>query len=562
MNALPSVEDLLEKLDEQQRAAAESLVGPTCILAGAGSGKTRTITHRIAYGIARGQYAANRVLALTYTNRAAGELRQRLRELGASGVQAKTFHAAALSQLEYFWPQYAGVPAPAVLESKLKIIADAAKNLNLRLDQVGLKEFAAEIEWRKFSMLSIEEFAERVGSRPEVARLSAEQNVALQQAYEDEKIRLQRLDWEDVLLLTIGLLRAEPLALAHVQQQYRFFTVDEYQDISPLQHALLDVWLGDRSDICVVGDPNQTIYSFTGATSDYLRHFENRFEDATVLQLTNNYRSTKNIVEVANRVVREQSLIDPLVAVGEQGSPVTVNQFETNLDEAKSISAAIAADLRAGVKAHEIAVLYRVNGQSELIEQALTDEQIGYQLRGGERFFNRSEIIRAMSAIRAEAATDANRGKGLYEVVSDVCRSLGWTPRPIEKQGPERDRQESLSALLAIVEELPEETTITQFADELDERKHSQHEPLTAAVTLSTIHAAKGLEWSVVYLLGAVEGYLPIGYAKSAAEIGEEQRLFYVAVTRAKKRLTISHAKRDAEGTRPRTASRFLSYAI
>ncbi len=562
MNALPSAEDLLEKLDEQQRAAAESLVGPTCILAGAGSGKTRTITHRIAYGIARGQYAANRVLALTYTNRAAGELRQRLRELGAAGVQAKTFHAAALSQLEYFWPQYAGVPAPAVLESKLKIIADAAKRLNLRLDQVGLKEFAAEIEWRKYSMLSLEEFAERAASRPEVARLSAEQNVALQQAYEDEKIRLQRLDWEDVLLLTIGLLRAEPLALAHVQQQYRFFTVDEYQDISPLQHALLDVWLGDRSDICVVGDPNQTIYSFTGATSDYLRHFEDRFDDASILQLTTNYRSTKNIVELANRVVREQSLIEPLVAIGEQGSPVTVNEYETNAAEAKAIAEAIASDLRAGIKPHEIAVLYRVNGQSELIEQALTDEQIDYQLRGGERFFNRAEIVRAMSAIRAEAATDANRGKGLYEVVSDVCRSLGWTPRPIDKLGPERDRQESLSALLAIVEELPEETTVTQFADELDERRHSQHEPLTASVTLSTIHAAKGLEWSVVYLLGAVEGYLPIGYAKSAVEIAEEQRLFYVAVTRAKKRLTISHAKRDADGTRPRTASRFLAYAI
>ncbi len=560
MNQLPAAEDLLEKLDEEQRAAAESLIGPTCILAGAGSGKTRTITHRIAYGIARGYYTASRVLALTYTNRAAGELRQRLRDLGAAGVQVKTFHAAALSQLEYFWPQYAGVPAPAVLDSKLRVIADAGKRLGIHLDQVALKEVASEIEWRKYSMLSLEQYRERGATRPVVAGLSLDQHIALQEAYEDYKIRAQRLDWEDVLLLTIGMLRAEPMALDHVQQQYRFFTVDEYQDISPLQHALLDVWLGDRDDICVVGDPNQTIYSFTGATSDFLRHFDSRYEGAKILQLTTNYRSTKSIVEVANKVVRDGSLIEPLTAVGEHGQPVDVRQFETNQDEAAWIADAIAADQRAGIKPSEIAVLYRVNGQSETLEAALADKQVAYQLRGGERFFNRPEIQRAMTAIRAEAATGGHPGKQLFEIVSDVCRSLGWSPRQPDHAGPERDRNDSLTALLAIVEELPEGTTIAQFAAELDERKRSQHEPLTASVTLSTIHAAKGLEWSVVYLLGAVEGYLPIGYSTTEADVAEERRLFYVAVTRAKKRLTISHAKRDAQGARERRPSRFLSF--
>ena len=559
MNAQLDAEDILERLDPEQREAALSLNGPTCILAGAGSGKTRTITHRIAYGIAKGYYAANRVLALTYTNRAAGELRQRLRDLGAAGVQVKTFHAAALSQLEYFWPQFAGVPAPLVLESKLRLLGDCAKKLGIGLDSVGLKELAAEIEWRKYSMLSMEQYRVKAETRPGIANLSIDQVVALQEAYEEEKIRLQRLDWEDVILLTIGLLRAEPLALSHVQQQYRFFTVDEYQDISPLQHALLDVWLGDHDDLCVVGDPNQTIYSFTGATSDFLRNFDQRYDDAKVVQLTTNYRSTQSIVNAANRVVRDNSLMDALTAVGEVGAPVSVSNFDNNQAEAAALADAIAGDLAAGVKPHEIAVLYRVNGQSDVFETALAERGIAYQLRGGERFFNRSEIARAMAAIRAEAVTNSNPNKSLYEAVSDVCRSLGWTARKPDHTGAELERYESLSALLAIVDEMPEGATIAQFAAELEERKRSQHEPLTASVTLSTIHAAKGLEWSVVYLVGAVEGYLPIGYASSDAEIAEERRLFYVAVTRAKKRLTISWAASDGVSGRIRKPSRFLS---
>ena len=194
MNANISAEALLENLDEEQRQAAESLVGPTCILAGAGTGKTRTITHRIAYGIARGYYAANRVLALTYTNRAAGELRSRLRQLGASGVQVKTFHAAALSQLEFFWPQFAGVPAPQVLESKAKIVADAANELKIKLDTAAIRELAAEIEWRKYSMLDLDGYATVIDKRPKIAGIKPEQNLALQALYEETKVRSQRLD--------------------------------------------------------------------------------------------------------------------------------------------------------------------------------------------------------------------------------------------------------------------------------------------------------------------------------------------------------------------------------
>jgi DNA helicase-2/ATP-dependent DNA helicase PcrA len=559
MNANLTAESLLENLDEEQRQAAESLVGPTCILAGAGTGKTRTITHRIAYGIARGYYAANRVLALTYTNRAAGELRARLRQLGASGVQVKTFHAAALSQLEYFWPQYAGVPAPQVIESKAKLVADAANELKLKLDTAAIRDLAAEIEWRKYSMLSLEGYAEVVNSRPKIGGVKPEQNLAIQSLYEENKIKSQRLDWEDVLILTLGLLRAEPLALSHVQQQYRFFTVDEYQDISPLQHALLDIWMGDHTDLCVVGDPNQTIYSFTGATSDFLRNFDSRFEDAKVLQLTQNYRSSRDIVAAANRIVADSTATDALRSFSGAGEPVRVVQFATIADEAREVAAIIREQIDAGTKSNEIAVLYRVNGQSEVFEAALAERGIDYQLRGGERFFNRPEILRAMTAIRAEANSAGRPDKSTFEVITDICRSLGWTSREPDHGGAERDRWESLSALIAMLDEMPEGATVGQFAAELDERKRSQHEPVKPAVTLSTIHAAKGLEWSQVFIVGATEGYLPIGYATTPAEIAEEKRLFYVAVTRAKRKLTVTWSKRDSVSNRDREPSRFLS---
>ncbi len=545
---------ILDALDEEQRRAAESLVGPTCILAGAGTGKTRTITHRIAYGIAKGYYSANRVLALTYTNRAAGELRARLRTLGVSGVQVKTFHAAALAQLEHFWPQFAGVPAPQVVESKAKLIAQAATSLSIKLDTVAVRELAAEIEWRKYSLKSLDEYAQQ--GRPKVSGLSLEQNLAIQEAYETTKIKAQKLDWEDVLILTVGLLRAEPLALSHVQQRYRFFTVDEYQDISPLQHELLDLWLGDHSDLCVVGDPNQTIYSFTGASSEYLYNFASRYSDANVFELTQNYRSSKQIVTAANRVVSDSALISPLRSVGDMGNPVQVLSFAAQQEEVNAVANEIKFQLESGVKASEIAVLYRVNGQSEPIEAALAGLGIEYQLRGGERFFNRPDIQRAMTAIRAEAISASRPDKSTFELVSDICRSLGWTSREPDHAGPERERWDSLNALLAMVDEMPEGASIVEFAAELEERKRSQHEPLKASVTLSTIHAAKGLEWSSVFVIGLTEGYLPIVYAQKPEEIAEEKRLFYVAITRAKRNLMLTWAKSDG---RPREASRFLS---
>jgi DNA helicase-2/ATP-dependent DNA helicase PcrA len=390
-------------------------------------------------------------------------------------------------------------------------------------------------------MLSLEDYEKALDSRPAISGVSKRANLEIQAAYEDAKIKSQRLDWEDVLILTLGLLRAEPRALAHVQQQYRFYTVDEYQDISPLQHALLDAWLGDHNDLCVVGDPNQTIYSFTGASSQFLRSFASKYEGATVVQLTRNYRSTAQIIAYANRLSREESGVEPLQSMAEAGRAPLVQGFENPAEEAKAVAKAIRLRIDQGVKPHEIAVLYRINGQSETLENALAAVGVDVQVRGGERFFSRPEVQNAIRAIRSEVSIETD--KPLFQTVSDIMRSLGWSSDAPEVAGAGRDRWESLNAIVLIVDEMLPTATLADFANELDERQRSQHEPLRSAVTLSTIHAAKGLEWAEVYLIGLSEGYLPITYAKTELELAEERRLFYVGITRAKSHLWLSWNK-------------------
>jgi DNA helicase-2/ATP-dependent DNA helicase PcrA len=550
-----SAQEILAGLDPKQQVAAQALVGPTCILAGAGTGKTRTVTHRIAYGIATGHFAANRVLALTYTNRAAGELRSRLRSLGVGAVSVRTFHAAALAQLEYFWPQLVGVPAPSILDSKAKMIGQAAKSLSINLDNAALRDMASEIEWRKYSMLSMDEYSQLADSRPKVAGLSFQKNIEIQKIYEQEKIRAQKLDWEDVLVLTLGLLKAEPRALAHVQSQYRFFTVDEYQDISPLQHALLDQWLGDHAELCVVGDPNQTIYSFTGASSEFLRDFADRFPGANVVDLTTNYRSTQQIVSFANRLTSDAQLGASLEAAGPFGVAPQIMKYDSAQAEAKAVASVISEAIQSGVSKSEIAVLYRINNQSEVLERALDELGINYQLRGGERYFSRPEIKSAVQLIRAEALSPVT--KPLHQAVSDIVRSLGWQATKPTEVGVVASKWEALNSLLSMLDDLPEGAGIKEFALELSDRAHSQHEPTTEAVTLSTIHAAKGLEWPLVFIVGVNEGYLPISYAKTALAIQEEKRLLYVGITRAMRELRLSYASFDS--SRDRTPSRFIS---
>ncbi len=534
MNSDQSPVELLSELDDEQRVAAEALLGPVCIIAGAGSGKTRTISHRIAYGIETGVYAANRVLALTYTNRAASELRSRMQDLGVPQVQVRTFHSAALSQLQFFWPQLTEALAPKLITNKLAVVRDAIDELKLRVSDDEIRAIAAEIEWMKYGLVSPTHYQNL--DRPTIASLSRDKFLDIASRFEALKQQRRLADWEDVLLLTTGLLRNEPRMLAHLQQQYRHFTVDEYQDISPLQQSLLETWLGDREELCVVGDPRQTIYTFAGADPSFLTGFSNRFPNAQVFELNRNYRSSPEIVSLANRVSEHGEL----EAVRLFSSKPSLQKFSSASAEAKWIAEQASAAIQAGTPLGEIAVLARINSQLEAVESALTKLGIKCQVRGTGRFFRRPEIMQAMTALRALAAAELSNP--LFVEVSKIISALGWSSR-----SDGSDRWLGLNWFIEVLEEFPKEVSLDEYLRELQERERSGHEPAMAAVSLATIHATKGLEWQLVFLCGLNQGYFPISYAKSDAEVAEERRLFYVAVTRAKDRLALSsHSDKPA----------------
>ncbi|ARC56331.1 ATP-dependent DNA helicase UvrD2 [Frondihabitans sp. 762G35] len=550
--------DLIAGLDDQQRLAAETLLGPVCLLAGAGTGKTRAITHRIAYGVASGVYAPGRVMALTFTSRAAAELRGRLRGLGAGGVSARTFHAAALSQLSFFWPQTMGGTMPRLLDSKAKLLAHAAESLRLRLDTASLRDLSAEIEWRKVSRLTYEEYAAALPRRSLPQSVSPEQALDLHRAYEDLKDQRRQLDFEDVLLATAGMLELEPRVAQQVREQYRFFVVDEYQDVSPLQQDLLDLWLGDRNDLCVVGDASQTIYSFAGASAEYLLGFGTRYENATVLRLEQNYRSATPIVETANELMRGRpGALHLHPATAAPGPRPRVVDHHTDSSEARAVAESIAEEIRQGAAPESIAVLFRVNVQAALLERALEDVGVSTRLHGSTRFFDLREVKQALMMLKGAAVSIV--GEPLFKSVSDVLRSLGWTQEPPEQRGAVREKWESLNALMSLAEAAGPETTLRAFVEELFARQAGQHEPTMSAVTLATLHSAKGLEWRSVYIVGLSEGLMPISYAQTFEAVDEERRLLYVGITRAREHLQLSwsHAGQGRGGS-DRRPSRFL----
>lgn len=553
-----STAELLGGLDAQQRVAAEALIGPVCMLAGAGTGKTRAITHRIAYGVQSGAYAPNRVMALTFTSRAAAELRGRLRQLGAGGVAARTFHAAALSQLNYFWPHVVGGQAPRILEGKGRLLGHAAETLRLKLDTATLRDLASEIEWRKTSGLSIEAYVSGISARSLPGRLDVDQVAAMQTSYERLKDERKQIDFEDVLLAMAGMIEAEASVALQVREQYRFFVVDEYQDVSPLQHDLLMLWLGDRRDLCVVGDASQTVYSFAGARSDYLLEFPKRYEDATVVRLEQNYRSSGAIVATANHLMRGRpGALTLQSAAQEVGAEPIVREYPTDMAEARGVAQQIVELVEAGTKPEDIAVLFRVNVQAAALETALGEVGVSYQIRGSKRFFDLPEVKQAVMSLRAASVSII--GEPLFKSVSDVLRSLGWSQSAPEARGAVRDRWESLNALMGLVDQAPPGTTFRAFTDELMERQAGQHEPTVSAVTLATLHSAKGLEWNAVFVIGLSEGLVPISYAGTFEQVDEERRLLYVGITRARQRLMMSWAVSGQQARSGRAPSRFLA---
>jgi DNA helicase-2/ATP-dependent DNA helicase PcrA len=550
--------DALAGLDEQQRLVATTWDEPLCVLAGAGTGKTRALTHRIAYGVAEGKYEPENVLALTFTAKAAGEMGSRLRALGVRGVAARTFHSAALRQLQHFWPTVTGGYLPDILPSKAGVIAKALDSLHLKLDTAALRDIASEIEWRKIHGLTIEQYHQartsRAGGLP--GGLSLEALGRVHERYEVLKDEASRIDFEDVLLAMVGMLEDDRKVLEKVRAQYSALLVDEYQDVSPLQQRLLDLWVGEREDLVVVGDASQTIYTFAGATSRYLLDFPSRYPTAHVVKLERNYRSTPEIVHAANSVVLGKPGALNLKPVTRAGAPLRRHIASTDEAEAHYVATMIATRIESGVLPDDIAVLMRFGAQSLACEKALAQRGVSYRVRGAIPFFDEGHIKRAVMEIRGAAVAGVT-GE-LITVVEDILFGLGLSAEGPDHQGAERARYEDLVALRDLVRSQPAGMTLRDFSAILGDKSVAGDAPSVGAVTLTTVHSAKGREWPLVFMIGLAEGQFPISYATSEEAIEEERRLFYVGVTRARDELVLSMAERAKEGFGMRQMSRFL----
>ncbi|TLF71612.1 ATP-dependent DNA helicase UvrD2 [Nonomuraea sp. KC401] len=555
-----NVDDVLIGLDPEQRAVAEAVRGPVCVLAGAGTGKTRAITHRIAYAVRSGVVEARSVLAVTFTTRAAGELRQRLRALGAPGVQARTFHAAALRQLTYFWPRVIGGEAPSVIESKLPVLVEACRQVRRNPDRSELRDIAAEVEWAKVTQIGPEDYVGAAAKHHRTPPVPAEEVARLYDAYEQIRRERHLVDFETILELTAAVMTEHQEVAAQIRQQYRYFVVDEYQDVNPLQKLLLDTWLGGRDDICVVGDPNQTIYSFTGASPRYLTGFAVEHPEAAVVKLVRDYRSTPQVVDLANLVIAKGRTPHRLELLAQRpdGPKPAFADHDDEPAEAAGVARAIRKLLDKGVPSREIAVLFRVNSQSEAYEEALSKAEIPYVLRGAERFFERPEVRQAVVLLRGAARSAA--GEPLASEVHHILAGIGLTPAPPSGGGKAREKWESLKAVADLAEDMAAEgADLPTFVAELERRASEQHAPPVEGVTLASLHAAKGLEWDAVFLVGLTDGMMPIIYAETPDQIEEERRLLYVGITRAREHLSLSWALARAPGGRKsRRPSRFL----
>ena len=529
---------ILAELDPDQLAVVTAISGPVCVIAGAGTGKTRVITNRIAYAINAGVTDPTKVLALTFTAKAAGEMRARLRVLGISNAAARTFHSAALKQLLYFWPYAFGGQFPSLLTTKSGFISQAITRAEVAIPaQVNaLREIASEIEWAKVLEISPEDYQERAIERSRLVKLpnskTQGENLSMiaqvYEAYESLKKQERTLDFEDVLLLTVGMLEEDRGVRERVRDQYRYFTVDEYQDVSPLQQRLLNLWLGNREELCVVGDAAQTIYSFAGATSNFLLNFQNRFPNAQVFRLSRGYRSTPEIINSANRILRQANLVSDhgieLQSANEHGDKPMVNGFNTSADEISYVVGEVAKEIAKGTDSSEIAILARTNAQLDQVKSALNNLKIASQIKSGERFFDRVDVRDAMRVIRSASVLPSEIGDWYTDLVS-VLRPFGDADYVI--------------AFLRLAKSIQENggTNMRAFLREIEDRAEQNNPPTLPGITLATLHAAKGLEWNHLFLIGVSDGVLPMGN-----DLNEERRLFYVGVTRAKQRIQITYA--------------------
>ena len=560
---------LLEGLNDAQREAVTLTSGPLAIIAGAGSGKTRVISHRAAYAIETGVVPADRILLVTFTEKAAAEMGERMATLGHRGVAARTFHAHALSQLRHYWPsRHEGETSPQVLRSKLELIIPLARRLPGHYRFTPAKDLADAIEWAKIRRIEPARWPAEGGDR---APIPADLFARVYADYERAKARTGVIDFEDMLVETVRLLESDAEAAATIRARKTWFSVDEYQDTNPLAERLLELWLGESRDLAVVGDPDQTIYSFTGATPQYLLEFERRHSGARIVALVENYRSTPQILALANRLIAPGPR-GALRATLMPGPTPTIRRFVDDEGERGAIVAEIGSLMAQGIEPGEIAILVRINAQLPDLEQALTRAGIAFRVRG-QRFFDRREVKEArrlLARLASDEASDTGaalvgRIRSLFEQRLGLGGGADGDGDGRNTGGDEaRERQASLELILSIVADRAAADATLSIAgviETLERRDAEEAAGSTAGVNLLTYHRAKGLEWDAVFLPALEEGLLPIRQAKEADAVDEERRLLYVGITRARRHLALSWSARrtgQAGKEATRKPSRFL----
>lgn len=534
---------IFEGLNPEQAAGVSALRGPVCILAGAGSGKTTTITRRIAHQVVSGAFGADRILAVTFTDKAAKEMATRLERLGVAGVRARTFHAEALAQ----YKRYSGDESE-ILSSKAQVIASLVSALPRPYRFVALRDVATEIERAKNRRVQPPGYQESLGGHE--PPMPPDLMAGIYGAYERRKARARLIDFEDVLERTIELLASDARALAEVRDRYRSFTVDEYQDVNLLQQTLLEAWAGDRRELCVVGDDYQSIFGFTGASARYLLEFPRRHPDCRVVRLTTNYRSTPQILEIANRLVPglrgTHKMLGPALPPG----PNPALRVFASGDEEAAWIVRTAGELHAGgTPWEEMAVLFRINGRSEGLEETFSSAGIPYQVRD-------SPFLRRPAARSVLARLRRGPGGDLAETVDGIVQGLGYRP-DADVQGDEATRQADLGRLLKLAQEYEGRGGVDGFVEDL--RSRFAGDETGRGVQLLTFHRAKGQEFEVVFLPRLEERELPFALARSDEDLAEERRLLYVGITRAKRHLYLSYATlREGERRRFPRPSPFL----
>jgi DNA helicase-2/ATP-dependent DNA helicase PcrA len=511
------------ELNAEQRRAVEAVRGPVCILAGAGSGKTTTITHRIANQVASGAFQPSQILAVTFTDKAAGEMRTRLEQLGVRGVRASTFHSAALSQLRYFRPDTVG----KILASKALLVRQLANSLPTPFRFRAAGDLATEIEWARNRRIPPAGYLDSLDRH--APPIPADLMLRIYMRYEERKRAEGLMDFEDLLERAIEVFDDEHAA-AEFRDRYATFTVDEYQDVNLLQQTLLDRWLGARDDVCVVGDDYQSIYAFTGASPEHLLGLPERFPNAAVIRLEENYRSTPQVLGLANRLVPGLGGAEKVLrAVRPDGPEPDVRPFATREAEAACLVERVRS---AGCPLEEVAILCRTNQRLADLEEALHEAGIPSQ---GAAFLEREAVRRVLR--RLDPGAPASQ-------VRQLALDAGWLPDPPEKLGErEETRQNDLARLVRLSTEVG--GSGADLRAEL-ERRFGDGGESRRGVHLLTYHGAKGLEFDLVLLPRLEEKELPARQARLPEELAEERRLFYVGLTRAKRGLAVTWVGRPS----------------